>query len=349
MDPASPSPISALCYHLLPSIAAIFVGLWGTQSVSTRLSIDVRRMLQNNPELAEPVIDTAIGWHFKIGALTTLLLFIPSWISAISAATHAWLLLVGGVLVCWVALFCFAVPYIFMAQTDQLAAQYEDIRSSFKRRLKDLFGNMSDVRLYGWVLLIPHFLLLTANLFLYWPAQAQPPASDHTQHGSIHDQGSHAKSTTNVSVNFYGTCVAVSANPIVHLLGYVGPFVPGQADAIEASEPSKGAISICNSQTVTTILQQVKRKLQNEELDGIVIVGGADKFDLRSATIRRYGSNLGLAQARATKVRGCLSSLPAPLFVVVTETSVYGRGLSMRDRAVDRRVGIFALWSGEKN
>ena len=133
------------------------------------------------------------------------------------------------------------------------------------------------------------------------------------------------------------------------LLGYVGPFVPGQDRSLQASTISDDP-TLCRCGDEKNIAQGIQTRAQHESLVGLFIVGSADKFELHGANRLQYGSNMSLARARADWVSGQLRSsgiLAEDESNVITLTvgpSVHGRTLNPKITAPDRNVAVFGLW-----
>jgi len=126
-------------------------------------------------------------------------------------------------------------------------------------------------------------------------------------------------------------------------LGCIGPFASGKGDVLEAASTGQGDCDI---------LGAIKISLQKEKTppSAILFVGAADKFPASPSVQKLYGSNDGLAQARAEWVASQLGlkgsinpSSNTTVLSLVRGPSIHGIQLSHTQRAPDRSVAIYAL------
>jgi outer membrane protein OmpA-like peptidoglycan-associated protein len=101
------------------------------------------------------------------------------------------------------------------------------------------------------------------------------------------------------------------------------------------------------------VIDTLGRDLANDpELSSIVIVGRADKRELRPAVRRQYASNWGLAQQRGACVQQKLlkSGVDASKVLATTAGPLHTNQLSSRDLlAQDRSVSLLITGTGEKH
>jgi hypothetical protein len=83
----------------------------------------------------------------------------------------------------------------------------------------------------------------------------------------------------------------------------------------------------------------------------MLLVGSADKFRLRPRLLRIYGSNAGLARARAAWVEKQLADCDAflggkapPIVNVTSGNAVVGAEKTWTETAADRSVHVFGVW-----
>jgi hypothetical protein len=155
--------------------------------------------------------------------------------------------------------------------------------------------------------------------------------------------GSSAVGAHQITANFTITpdnVVGGGSKSVFKSLGApIGPYEPGENDRIEAQP---GA-DICNSDLVKAIADQIKGK----QLQLLMVVGSADKFELHPSLLQVYGSNEGLAQARSDRISACLANyVPSELILSsIRGPSIYGSGKSSKGTAGDRSVVVYAIWS----
>jgi hypothetical protein len=126
-------------------------------------------------------------------------------------------------------------------------------------------------------------------------------------------------------------------------LGCIGPFASGKGDVLETTS---------TGQRDCDTLDAIKISLQKEKTPPSVIlfIGAADKFPASLSVLKLYGSNNGLAQARAEWVasqlglKGSINPGSNPTVLsLVRGPSIHGIQLSHTQRAPDRSVAIYAL------
>ena len=138
-------------------------------------------------------------------------------------------------------------------------------------------------------------------------------------------------------------------NPV--MLGCVGPFVTGRSDVLHTTA-SHGQLDDLQCATVESIKQIIGSKKTPPTV--LAFVGSADKFVLSPRTRRIYGSNNGLAQARADWVIGQLglsnsSADPGKTVVLsfVRGPTIHGVDVNVGSSAPDRSVAVYGLWAQE--
>jgi len=142
---------------------------------------------------------------------------------------------------------------------------------------------------------------------------------------------------------------AMPFNPV--MLGCVGPFATGSSDVLHTTV-SHGQLEDSPCTTVESLKQVIDSKKTPPTL--LAFVGSADKFELTPRTRRIYGSNNGLAQARADWVVGQLglsnsSANPGKPRVLsfVRGPRIHGVDVDVDSSASDRSVTVYGLWAQE--
>jgi hypothetical protein len=164
--------------------------------------------------------------------------------------------------------------------------------------------------------------------------------------------------TVYVWTTFHKTAATSSHTAIVtgvpvypEIVGCVGPFVAGKSDALDKPTPSLG-LSSAGCTDVEAIKQAIDSRKVSPTL--LAFVGSADKFPPTLRLRRKYGSNDGLAQARADWVMrqlglnsaaGDTNKLKALSFV--RGPRIYEMGADMTSSASDRSVAVYGFWSQE--
>lgn len=119
----------------------------------------------------------------------------------------------------------------------------------------------------------------------------------------------------------------------LRLVGTVGPFVTGHEDKLEGDAAAPSELSAV-----------LRKELDAAPMSRVVLVGVADKFPLRGALIVRYGSNAGLARARAEWVArqlgGSMGSM-LPYTSLTVGPGQHGAALSADETRSDRSVAVY--------
>ncbi len=135
----------------------------------------------------------------------------------------------------------------------------------------------------------------------------------------------------------------------VDALGCVGPFAPGEWSS--PKQPAKGGPETqCHWIGLEGIASRL-RTSQHRSPTFLLFIGSSDKIGLRPAFSRDYGSNEGLARARADWVRTRVLQLmqfrademPKTLILTVGPAE-HGPALSKKEMEDDRSVAVFAVW-----
>jgi len=120
--------------------------------------------------------------------------------------------------------------------------------------------------------------------------------------------------------------------------GSVGPFVTGKRSEIENCAQNKSLEAVYRSITDSVV--------RGNHLLALFVVGSADNRPLAGRLATTYGSNDGLAGARADWVRGQIVSSPSASFpanrVIVT---IRGPSKIGADLSNDRLVEVYGLWT----
>lgn len=124
-------------------------------------------------------------------------------------------------------------------------------------------------------------------------------------------------------------------------LGRVGPFPTARHDADEEVARDR----------LTPILAGIDEWTTEKRHGFILIIGSADKRPLTGIARDTYGSNAGLAQARAGWVKSLLIQVAAPQLdksrIILLTTGPENFGLDMPPQVLeaDRSVDIYAYWT----
>jgi hypothetical protein len=146
-----------------------------------------------------------------------------------------------------------------------------------------------------------------------------------------------------LTINLNGADGVASSDLMFDKIGAsIGPFQTGQNDRLEG-EPPTGAAGICASDPVKSINGEIRKK----GIRLLLAIGSADKFDLSSSLRAKYGSNDGLAQARADQIVDCLSQFVSPDITITTVRgpSVYGSVAKSSATGRDRSVTVYIIWA----
>ncbi|MCK4306218.1 MAG: hypothetical protein KAY24_18400 [Candidatus Eisenbacteria sp.] len=136
--------------------------------------------------------------------------------------------------------------------------------------------------------------------------------------------------------------LGISASEL-HLehLGGLGPFPSARHDTDETSMKVK----------LEKLLPRINRWAADERLGFLLLVGSADQRPLGVWSQETYGSNVGLAQARAEWVKVLLSRMispqidPARIIALASGPEHIGLDLPAKALESDRSVRIYACWS----
>jgi hypothetical protein len=138
----------------------------------------------------------------------------------------------------------------------------------------------------------------------------------------------------------------------IHLVmvGCVGPFASGKSDVLEEAKEREPDQAECGGVDI------IKRSIVKETTSPLVIavVGAADKFDPSPSVRHIYGSNDGLAQARAEWVvheLGFKGSVDndgkIPVVSLVRGPIIHGIDVTNGQSTRDRTVAVYGLWPSE--
>jgi hypothetical protein len=117
--------------------------------------------------------------------------------------------------------------------------------------------------------------------------------------------------------------------------------VSGKADTLEPAASALGT-------TLENAVAAIRNHMKTGQALHLLLVGSADKFELEAPLRAEFGSNTGLARARAEWVGGRISQvqtkdLPGYLALTVGP-SKHGGGLSLTDTRPDRGVAIYGAF-----
>lgn len=161
------------------------------------------------------------------------------------------------------------------------------------------------------------------------PAETeQPPATDNSS----------SSSTSVASGNFTPDCAKGA-----------GRVFPVLEDPIPTDEASLTAVAKRLRQPAWDALRRLRATRPGAHLAGVAIIGSADSRPMSAERARYFGSNDGLAQARATIVGAALRNDPpeeAPPIVVIINagTKIPGLELPSTTGGDNRAVLICAVW-----
>jgi len=159
-----------------------------------------------------------------------------------------------------------------------------------------------------------------------------------------------------------GTTVkSVIPGPVFELVGKIGPFCRGEQRKtcpLKDSSESHRPAAIDTIFKTEDIIRKMISGAQTRTLVQIVVVGSTDRIELLPGLQTTYGSNQGLARARADwawgqisdawKQRGAKTVLPQPL-VLTVGPAIHGPGKNSEDdTASDRTVSIYSLYQSDK-
>jgi hypothetical protein len=131
-------------------------------------------------------------------------------------------------------------------------------------------------------------------------------------------------------------------------IGPIGPFEIGTFDSLEGSTKYT---NVCEYGSLSAAIDMMRKSEKEKQLVSLFLIGSADKFSLHNRLKQIYGSNEGLARARAEWVETQLircqvlqkDKTPA-LITITTGPAVSGDSKNQRDTAADRTVMIYAWW-----
>ena len=131
----------------------------------------------------------------------------------------------------------------------------------------------------------------------------------------------------------------------------IGPFADGDPEKGEKDE--RGNV-IKLDEKIRALAKNLNDGTQRgKSLQGLILVGSVDKRPLSPALARNFGSNTGLAQARAEWVRNAivnekaLSPMPKTILTLSSGPAHIGHDLLPKDLAEDRSVRVCAIWGSK--
>jgi hypothetical protein len=162
---------------------------------------------------------------------------------------------------------------------------------------------------------------------------------------------------SNVAISVEASAKPSALKPVFGQIDpLISPFESGQSDCLMATtlKPTKTSKNcrqeeksvriqdLCNSSLVDTIVD----KLKNRNLDLLLVIGSADRFELHGSLQKVYGSNENLGQARADQIRECLKNrLSSPLIITMVRGAEILDATDRTDTGQDRSVAVYGLWS----
>jgi hypothetical protein len=128
-------------------------------------------------------------------------------------------------------------------------------------------------------------------------------------------------------------------------VGCIGPFVSGKSTELEEFPEASDAT---NCGDIPNLTRLIRRSREEERESLILLVGSADKQPLSDRNKAGFGSNEGLARARAEWVRGEIVkalSLNSDRFLILTVgPRMHGLGLAGSRLGIDRVVQVYILF-----
>ncbi len=127
----------------------------------------------------------------------------------------------------------------------------------------------------------------------------------------------------------------------------VSGFIPGEH---EKWDNKSGDLS----QKAKEIGAKLRKLNESGRLAGVIFVGSADTQQMLPEALKKYGSNAGLAQARAQWVRtqleveGGYGRKIEPALVLSTGPSFVGLNVGKVERTKDRSVRVCAVWNSKR-
>lgn len=144
-----------------------------------------------------------------------------------------------------------------------------------------------------------------------------------------------------------------STSVSIVMLGCVGPFADGEHDKFDEADrcPEQGTVVQCGE------VGSIKLDINNRSKPPIFLaaIGSSDKFQPGPAVRREYGSNDGLARARADWVIGQLGLDPSretggqtTVLSLIRGPSIHGEVSKIQSKC-DRSVVVYGLWPTESS
>lgn len=119
----------------------------------------------------------------------------------------------------------------------------------------------------------------------------------------------------------------------------IRPFDPGEDTGVQAEK------------AVKLLAYNLAFEMSREKLLSLVLVGSVDKQQLRKGLKTKFGSNRGLAKARATwvesKLRSLLPSMPSNVVILTAGPTIEATTPQAKEQ--DRYVAIYSIWDQTLN
>jgi hypothetical protein len=114
----------------------------------------------------------------------------------------------------------------------------------------------------------------------------------------------------------------------------IGPFKPGEDSG---AMPEAAVLAIAN---------KLNEVIPDRHLLSLLVLGSADKQPLKKALLKKYGSDRGLAEARAswvkTRMKTLLKVQPTSYVILASGPTIESKTVS--DREQDRFVEVYEVW-----
>jgi len=142
----------------------------------------------------------------------------------------------------------------------------------------------------------------------------------------------------------WATPIEAQSSPVTTMIpfGGIGPFVPGRGSELTAT----------GRDSLRIVSMAVHDSTVDKQLLVLFVVGSADKRELSRRVARSYGSNSGLAQARADVVRDTILKYLDPdghqsehVIATIRGPSVTRQNARLDELDADRRVLVYGLWA----
>lgn len=197
-----------------------------------------------------------------------------------------------------------------------------------------------------------HRLRAVVDGFQRLPSEPAAPATTDNPDGPVAHQAEPAQdettSPTTTTTNATSDTAAVASGFALDCAGGAGKVFPVLEDPIPTDEASLSAVAKGLREPAWSALRRLRATHPDMRLAGLAIIGSADRRPLSPERARYFGSNDGLAQARATVVGAALRNDPpedVPPIVLILNAGTKIPGLQLPPTTADNRaVLLCAIW-----